>query len=287
MPIDPVLLRSVSFFRLLDNDELAELASDIDEATYTKDQIIFHAGDPGGKMLTVLNGKVETFTTDDNKQRITLDDYGPGEIFGELSLLDAAPRSTTAVALEPTQVFIIDRDDLHRLVMKKPDAALDIMSVLGQRIRKTDDLLRKRVVKNPNTEIDQSLTFGEKVADMVARFGGSWNFIGLFGAMMFVWIAINTIILTHPFDPAPFIGLNLILSMLAALQAPIIMMSQNRQDSKDRVRSELDYQVNLKAETEVMQLYERVDQLQKEMLYHIEQIKEQVDQNILAGSKPT
>ena len=259
MPIDPKSLRSISFFHLLDDDELAELAAHIDEKNYQKGQTIFAAGDPGGTMLTVLEGKVQTFVTDDNKVRIVLDDYSPGEIFGELSLLDGAPRSATAVALESTRVFVIDQDDLHRLVAKKPAAALDIMAVLGQRIRKTDEFIRTRVTRNANTEIEEKITTGDRVADMVAKFGGSWNFIGLFGAIMLVWIVSNTILLEHPFDPAPFIGLNLILSMLAALQAPIIMMSQNRQDAKDRVRSELDYQVNLKAETEIMELHARVD----------------------------
>ena len=280
MPIDPASLRSVSFFHLLDDDELAALASHIDEVTYQKGQTIFRVGDTGGTMLTVLNGKVETFINDDNKRRIVLDDFGPGEIFGELSLLDNAPRSANAVAIEPTRVFVIDQDDLHRLVKQKPDEALDIMSVLGQRIRKTDDLLKTRVTKNPNDEIEGKMTLGEKVADMVAKFGGSWTFIGIFALIMIIWVILNTIILTHPFDPAPFIGLNLILSMLAALQAPIIMMSQNRQDAKDRVRSELDYQVNLKAETEIMQLHERVDQVQKEMLYHIEQVKDYVSHHV-------
>ena len=282
MPIDPISLRSVAFFHLLDDDELAELAAHIDEASYKANQPIFKSGDVGGTMLTVLTGKVETFVIGDKNERIVLDDYGPGEIFGELSLLDGAPRSANAVSVEPTRVFIIDRDDLKRLVAKKPDAALDIMMILGQRIRKTDALLTSRVSQNPNEVLDEKATFGERVADEVARFGGSWNFIGLFGAVMVIWIVLNMFLLTKPFDPAPFIGLNLILSMLAALQAPVIMMSQNRQDKKDRVRSELDYQVNLKAEVEVMQLHERVDQLQKEMLYHIEQVKEQVDNH--AGS---
>ena len=280
MPIDPISLRSVAFFHLLDDDELAELAAHIDEESFKANQPIFKAGDSGGTMLTVLTGKVETFIIGDKNERIVLDDYGPGEIFGELSLLDGAPRSANAVAVETTRVFIIDRDDLQRLISKKPDAALDIMMILGQRIRKTDALLTSRVTQNPNEIIDEKATLGERVADEVARFGGSWNFIGLFGAVMLVWITLNMFLLTKPFDPAPFIGLNLILSMLAALQAPVIMMSQNRQDKKDRVRSELDYQVNLKAEVEVMQLHERVEQLQKEMLFHIAQVKEQVSNHV-------
>ena len=280
MPIDPISLRSVAFFHLLDEDELAELAAHIDEASYKANEPIFKAGDSGGTMLTVLTGKVETYINGDKNERIVLDDYGPGEIFGELSLLDGAPRSAFAVAVEPTRVFIIDRDDLHRLITKKPDSAMDIMMILGQRIRKTDALLTSRVTQNPNEIIDEKATLGDRVADEVARFGGSWGFIGLFGGIILVWIVLNMFLLSQPFDPAPFIGLNLILSMLAALQAPVIMMSQNRQDKKDRVRSELDYQVNLKAEVEVMQLHERVEQLQKEMVYQIELVKEQVSTHV-------
>lgn len=278
MPIDPISLRSVAFFNLLDNEELAELAAHIDEATYKANQMVFKLGDAGGTMLTILTGTVQTYVTGDKNEKIVLDNYGPGEIFGELSLLDDAPRSAYAIATEPTWVFIIDRDDLHRLVAKKPDAALDIMMILGQRIRKTDALLASRITQNPNEVIDDKITMGERVADEVARFGGSWNFISLFGLMMVVWIGLNLFILSKPFDPAPFIGLNLILSMLAALQAPIIMMSQNRQDKKDRVRSELDYNVNMKAEVEVMQLHERVEQLQKEMLYQLEIVKTHLEQ---------
>ncbi len=273
MPVEAGLLRNVSFFHLLDDDELAELAAHIDEATYNADQMIFKVGSPGGTMLTVLSGKVETFVMDESGQRIVLDEVSEGEMFGELSLLDEAPRSANALAVEPTRVFIIDRDDLQRLITKKPAAALDIMMILGQRIRKTDIMLQTRVTRNANVEIDDKLSFGERLSDMVARFGGSWRFISLFGVVMLVWIVLNLFILSKPFDPAPFIGLNLILSMLAALQAPIIMMSQNRQDAKDRVRSELDYQINLKAEVEIMQLHERVDTLQHEMISHLEEVK--------------
>ncbi len=286
MPIEAELLRNVSFFQLLDDDELRELAAHIDEATYAVDQTIFKAGDKGGTMLTVLSGKVETYVTDEGGKRIVLDDFGVGEIFGELSLLDNEPRSATALAVEPTRVFIIDQDDLHRLVQKKPDAALDIMSTLGKRIRKTDILLQTRVTQNPNIVIDEKMSFGDRLADEVARFGGSWNFIILFGGIILVWIVLNMFLLTHPFDPAPFIGLNLILSMLAALQAPVIMMSQNRQDVKDRVRSELDYKVNLKAEVEIMQLHDRVEKLQEEMLAHLKQVNEHFAAQPVNGKGP-
>ncbi len=272
MSIDAETLRNVPIFQLLDNDELAELAAHIDEATFNTNQVIFKAGDPGGNMHIVLSGKVETFILDDDHQRIVLSDVEPGEMFGELSLLDNEPRSATAVALAPTRTFIIDQDDLKRLFSKKPAAALDILRILGGRIRKTDVLLQTRVARNPNEAIAEELSLGDRIADEVARFGGSWNFIGLFLGTMLVWIVLNTWVLTHPFDTAPYIGLNLILSMLAALQAPVIMMSQNRQDSKDRIRSELDYKVNLKAELEISELHEKIDQIREEMAQNMRQL---------------
>ncbi len=261
MAIEADTLRNAPLFQLLDNDELAELAAHIDEMSFKPNQIIFKAGDPGLNMQLVLEGKVQTYITDDDGNKVVVGEIEKGEMFGELSLLDNEPRSASAIALEPTKTFIIDRDDLMRLFTKKPAAALDILAILGRRIRNTDALLRTRVSRNANEVAEEKLTMGQRVADEVARFGGSWNFITLFALVILVWIALNLFILKTPFDPIPFIGLNLILSMLAALQAPVIMMSQNRQDSKDRVRSELDYHVNLKAEIEVMQLHQKMDQL--------------------------
>ncbi len=262
MPIDAQMLRNVPLFQLMDDEELKELAAHIDEGTFKAKDMIFKAGDPGGNMHLVLEGKVETFLIDEDGNRVVLADFERGEMFGELSLLDSEPRSAGAQAILPTRTFIIDRDDLERLFSKKPAAALDILAILGSRIRKTDVLLSHRVARNPNEAIDEKLTFGQRVADEVARFGGSWNFIILFGIILVGWIVLNTWVLTHPFDTPPYIGLNLILSMLAALQAPVIMMSQNRQDAKDRVRSELDYKVNLKAELEIMDLHKKLDALQ-------------------------
>ncbi len=261
MPLNTQMLRSVPLFQLLDDSEVAELAAHIDEMSYKASQTIFKAGDPGINMQIVLEGKVQTYLTDDDGKQIVVAEIGKGEMFGELSLLDSEPRSASAVALEPTLTFVIDRDDLIRLFSRKPEAALDIMAILGNRIRKTDALLRTRVSRNANELADEKLTFGQRVADGVARFGGSWNFISLFGIVLFGWIILNTWVLSVKFDPAPYILLNLILSMLAALQAPVIMMSQNRQAIKDRLQSDLDYHINLKAELEITQLQQKLDVL--------------------------
>ena len=266
MAIDPAVLKNVPVFQLLDDDELRELLSEIEERSYPAGQTIFRQGEDGGEMHFVLEGKVETFIVDDDGQRVVLAEVDKGEMFGELSLFDNEPRSASAVTLVPTRTGIVDREDLERLFARKPPAALDILAVLSRRLRRTDLLLSQRVARNPNVVIEEESTFGQRMADLVARFGGSWGFVNSFCVLMVAWMALNGVLLLRPFDPAPFIGLNLVLSMLAALQAPVILMSQNRQDAKDRVRADLDYQVNLKSELEIMQLHVKVDKMKEELL---------------------
>jgi uncharacterized membrane protein len=268
MPIDPHVLRQAAAFQLLDDDELAELTAHVDERNFPAGQAIFQAGDPGGAMHVVLSGRVEIYLLDEDRQRVVLNELGPGEIFGELSLFDGDARSASVRAVEETRTFLIDRADLERLFSRKPHAALDVLTVMSRRLRRTDLLLSQRVARNPNDVLEEKATFGEHVADGVARFGGSWAFMFAFAACLLAWVGTNTVLLLgrpEPFDPYPFILLNLFLSMLAAIQAPVIMMSQNRQDTKDRVRSELDYQVNLKAEIEIMELHAKFERLEQRL----------------------
>ena len=174
---------------------------------------------------------------------------------------------SSATAVDEVEAYSLSREEFLGLLRRRADVALDVMAALARRFRKTDELLRRKV-PNPNEVADEQETFGDRVADGVARFGGSWAFIFSFAAILLSWVAINTILIMgkEAFDPYPFILLNLFLSMLAAIQAPVIMMSQNRQDARDRIRSELDYQVNLKAELEIMQLHDKFDRLREELL---------------------
>jgi CRP/FNR family cyclic AMP-dependent transcriptional regulator len=268
-PLDPQALRERSVFQLLDDAEMAELGAHPDEISFAPGETVFAAGQPGGGMHVVLSGRVEVSIADAEGDRVVLQEVGAGGIFGELSLFDGEPRSATVVAVEPTRTFRIDREDLERLFVRHPKAAIDILAVMGSRLRQTDMLLSRRVSRNANEVLEEKETFGERVADGVARFGGSWAFIFSFAAILLAWVSVNTFLLLghrQPFDPYPFILLNLFLSMLAAIQAPVIMMSQNRQDAKDRVRSELDYQVNLKAELGVAKLHEKFDRLEERLL---------------------
>src|SRR3954447_13314209 len=259
MPANAAFLKEIPLFMPMDDNERAAVAELMDEVTFRAGQQLFHERDQGGICYVIRTGRIELSVTDEGGERLVLDVVEPGELCGELSLLDGGNRSTTAVALTDVEALVLERPEFVNFLRKQPDASLDVLSALAKRIRRADKLLKQRV-QDPNELIEGGATLGDRVADEVASFGGSWRFIGLFMATMATWILWN-LVGRYRFDPAPFMGFNLILSMLAALQAPIIMMSQNRQDAKDRVRSELDYQVNLKAELEIMDLHRKVDEL--------------------------
>ncbi len=222
-------------------------------------------------------GIVQVFVENYEGRKIILAENTRGDIFGEISLLDGGPRTATAVATEDAELFALERQDLLDLITKHPHAAMDLLTVVGRRLRATDELLRTHVAKNVNEEEEEQMTFGERIADKVAAFGGSWTFIIFFGFVLLCWAALNTILLhDRGFDPYPYILLNLFLSMLASLQAPVIMMSQNRQSTKDRLKADLEYEINLKAELEVAQLHNKVDRIYEEMQAHFDRMHKSV-----------
>jgi uncharacterized membrane protein len=263
MPADPRLLKTIPLFIGMDDDELAALAEIMDEEPFRAGQIIFRAEETGGRLFIIRAGQVELSIVDDDGEKLVLELLESGDFFGELSLLDGGTRSATATAVQRSEMLVLERHEFLDLMLQKPHMAQDVMVALAKRIRRSDDLLRRRVSRNPNEVIEERETLGERVADAVAKFGGSWTFIFTFAAILAIWALLNTMLLPagDHWDPYPFILLNLFLSMLAAIQAPVIMMSQNRQDAKDRIRSELDYQVNLKAELGVSTLLQKADML--------------------------
>jgi len=262
------MLQSIPLFMAMDDDERAAIAAIMDELQYKAGQEIFSAEQTGGTFYMIHAGQVELSITDDDGEKLILELLESGDFFGELSLLDGGTRSATATAIQRTDTLVLKRDEFLELLQQRPHMAQDVMVALAKRIRRTDNLLRRRVSRNPNEAIEEQETLGDRVADGVARFGGSWKFIFSFAAVLVIWVLLNTF-LPKPWDVYPFILLNLFLSMLAAIQAPVIMMSQNRQDIKDRIRSELDYQVNLKAELGVSTLLHKAE-LIKDSLDHIE-----------------
>jgi uncharacterized membrane protein len=249
-------------FALLDQEERQALSLMLKHERYPKGATIFSYGDSGDRLFILSEGKVEIFVDSLEGHRIPLAEIVRGDVFGEISLFDGGPRTASALATEETEALTLDRNGLLHLVSKHPHAALDLLTATGSRLRKTDEMLRSRVTRNVNEVVEQRLTLGDHIADRVASFGGSWTFIFLFFGFLVAWVLVNSVFLaSDSFDPYPYILLNLFLSMVAAMQAPVIMMSQNRHTTKDRLMADLDYQVNLKAELEVAHLHSKVDRI--------------------------
>ena len=261
MACDAELLKLVPLFSLLDGDERAVLAAHVEVRQFGAHERIYRGGDPGGSGYVLIEGKVRVTLIDEDQQEVTVDEPEPGGFFGFASLLDGTPHLTSALALEPVTCLEIDRDDLRGLLHKKPDSGMDMMAVLSRQFHAVQRLVQTRSLRNPNEIIEQSATLGDRVADTVAQFGGSWRFIITFFAVLVIYTACNVLLAGRAWDPYPFILLNLFLSMLAAIQAPVIMMSQNRQDAKDRLRGDLDFEVNRRAELEIRGLSMKLHEL--------------------------
>src|SRR5229473_542117 len=265
MACSPAILKRVPLFALLDEEETAVLAGQVEIKTFTPRQRIWKIGDPGGQAYVMVSGTVRVTTVDEDHQEVVVDEPAEGEFFGFASMLEQTPHQTNALALEETGCLEISRDDISTLLERKPHAGMDLLTTLGRQLHAAQALVRLRANRNPNEVIEAETTLGESIADSVARFGGSWAFIMLFGVLLTVYTVVNIALDKKAWDPYPFILLNLFLSMLAAIQAPVIMMSQNRQDVKDRLRGELDFDVNRRAESEIQGLARRLNLLDEKV----------------------
>jgi uncharacterized membrane protein len=265
MTCNPDILRSVPLFALLDDDETAVLAAQVEIKHFAARERIYKKGDLGGQAYVMLSGKVRVTTVDEDQQEVVVDEPASGEFFGFASMLEQTPHQTSAIALEETSCLEVSRDDIAVLLERKPHAGMDLLTTLGRQFHAAQELVRMRATRNPNELIEKEATVGERVADQVARFGGSWTFIISFGVLMIVYTSINIILRGNAWDPYPFILLNLFLSMLAAIQAPVIMMSQNRQDNKDRLRGELDFDVNRRAASDIQGLARKLNLLDEKI----------------------
>ena len=261
MACNPEALKHVPLFALLDEDETAVLASQVELKTFAPRQRIYKMGDPGGQAYVMVSGSVRITTVDQENMEVVVDEPAHGEFFGFASMLERTIHQTTATALDEAVCLEIDRDDIATLLQRKPLAGMDMLTVLGRQFHASQQLVRLRAMRNPNEVIEREATFGEHIADSVAGFGGSWTFILSFLVSLVIYTLLQTVLGRRSWDPYPFILLNLILSMLAAIQAPVIMMSQNRQDTRDRLRSELDYDVNRRAEAEIKSLARKLNHL--------------------------
>jgi uncharacterized membrane protein len=261
MACNPDVLKHVPLFALLDDDEAAVLAAQVEIKTFAPRQRIYKIGDRDGQAYVMVSGRVRVSVVDEDHQEVVVDEPAHGEFFGFASMLDQTPHQTNAVALEESVCLEVSSTDISVLLQRKPMAGMDMLRVLGRQFHSAQQLVRSRVMRNPNEVIEQESTFGERIADAVAQFGGSWTFIILFGLVLCLYTAVNIRLRSSAWDPYPFILLNLFLSMLAAIQAPVIMMSQNRQDAKDRLRGELDYEVNRRSESEIQGLARKLNLL--------------------------
>jgi len=265
MPCNPEVLKHVPLFALLDEEETAVLASQVRLRTFSPRQRIYKIGDSGGQAYVVVSGRVRVSTVDQDQQEVVIDEPSHGEFFGFASMLEQTPHQTEARAVDEAVCLEVNRNDIAVLLQRKPLAGMDMLRVLGRQFHASQQLVRLRANRHPNEVIEKDATFGERIADSVAGFGGSWTFIIAFAISMAIYMVVDSVLGKRAWDPYPYILLNLFLSMLAAIQAPIIMMSQNRQDTKDRLRGELDYDVNRRAEVEIQGLARKLNLLGEKM----------------------
>ena len=259
-------IRSVPLFASLDDEAAAELRNLLSDRVVAQNTRLFRQGDKGDGMYLIESGRVRISIQDDDQQELTLAELAQGDFFGEMSIIDGRQRSADAHVVEEARLAVLSRDAFLSFVRTNPDVALEMLSALTDRLRRTDELLRSRVSRNVNEEAQARQTLADRAADLIAEFGGSWKFIIASMVIIAFWIILNSFILVGGFDPKPYQMLNLGLAIIAGLQAPIIMMSQNRQGQKDRLRADLDYQVNLKNELSLAEVLRRLDVLESERL---------------------
>jgi CRP/FNR family transcriptional regulator, cyclic AMP receptor protein len=260
-------IRTVPLFESLDDGAAATLCDLLENVDCRAEQTLFRAGDAGNAMYLIERGQVQISVKAADGHEINVAELGPGDFFGEMAMLDGQPRSANATAMEDSRLAILSRKHFLSFMEGNSKVALQMLSALAHRLRQTDELLQRRVARNVNEEEAATLTYGDRAADVIAEFGGSWKFIIASITLFIVWVAVNTILLTRkPFDVYPFILLNLLLNMITALQAPIIMMSQNRQSHKDRLRADMDYKVNLKNELALNEILQRLHVLERDCL---------------------
>lgn len=283
------ILGEVPFFALLDEAERAALAERVDEKKFARGQSMFHQNDPGGSLFIVRAGEVELWIKRDTGEKMILETAKAGDFFGEISLLDGGPRTASATVIEDCEVIVVDRTDLDDLFRIKPAAAMDLLSATGRRLRETNRLLRMAAAKDINEETADHRSRIERAADWVTEFSGSIPFLLIHLVWFTVWIVLNVEPLASStaggFDPFPFGLLTMCVSLEAIILSVLVMLSQNRQVARDRIRNDIEYQVNVSAEAKVAHLHEKVDRLHEEILARIQQLQAQPPAPAPSGSK--
>ena len=270
MSADPEVLAEVPLFQLLDADERAALAAKVEAVSASEGKVLFSYGDPGDSLYIVREGEVEIFFKNDTGDRIVLERPGPGDFFGELSLLDAGPRTATAVVTRDLQAVVVDREDIEALLKRHPAAAMDLLTATGRRLREANRLLRHTASRDINEEVEDKRTTVMKMADWISEFSGSLPFLFIHCGLFALWIVLNTGALSRTvlggWDPFPYGFLTMCVSLEAIILSVFVLLSQNRQVARDRTRNDIEYRVNLKAELEIAHLHEKLDEMNAEVL---------------------
>ena len=279
MPTDAALLATISFFKPLDDAERAAIAQVLEEVRVPAGQTVFELGDPGDALYVIRSGVVEVSIKDDTGTRIVLEVDGPGDFFGEISLLHPGPRTGTALVIRDMEALRVDHEDLERCLRHHPAMALDIMAVVGARLRDTNTRLRHTASRNVNDQMADTRSTVQRVADWIAGFSGSIPFLLINAGLFLIWIVVNTNLVpgVRAFDPFPFGLLTMAVSLEAIFLSIFVLISQNRQAAKDRVRSDIEYDVNLKAELEIAHLHEKVDDMNADLLAHLHALAAKIE----------
>lgn len=279
MSADPQLLTGVPLFALLDEQERATLAERMETVAFAAGTALFHRGDPGDSLYVVRSGEVEIFFKNDTGERLVLEVASRGDFFGEISLLDGGPRTASAVVTKDLEAVVVDRGDLEELMRIRPDAAMELLTATGRRLRETNDKLRRTASRNVNVETEDKRSTVMKVADWISEFSGSLEFLFIHIGIFFLWIVLNSGPLSHlpigGFDPFPYGLLTMCVSLEAIILSVFVLLSQNRQVARDRVRNDVEYDINLKAELEIAHLHEKFDHLHAELLQRLSVIERQ------------
>ena len=266
--ITPQLLAEIPLFSNMDNDEISELRSIMTERIYQSGQICMKAGDPGTTFQIIENGEVEIWLNDTDGKKVVLDNLGPGKFFGELSMISGETRSATATSEEQVVTLELSRDEFFAFLRRRPDAAIDVLTELGERLKHTDDILRTRISRNPNDAHDQTLSVAQRIADVIADFSGSMPFLFINLTVFVIWIITNIVDPQIFRDPYPFQFLTMAVSLEAIFLSIFVLISQNRQSAKDRIKADLDYQVDVKSEMEMSILAVKIHNIEQK-LHHI------------------
>lgn len=267
MPCSVEMIQDVEVFKLLGEDEQKTLADIVDVKDLPAGETLFHAGDPGEEMYIVHTGEIEIYIKDTAGQKIVVSTPMPGEWFGELALLGSVPRTATAVSMTDAQLLVLDREDLEFIFTKNPHTALHLLAAMSRMMREADELLRKRVSRNANEEVEIKSTPVQKIADALAWFSGSMGFLLVHIVWFAFWLGLNSLLPEEKrFDPFPFGFLTLVVSLEAIFLSCFVLISSNRQAEKDKVRADIEYDVNIKAELEIAHLHEKTDRIYEQML---------------------